>query len=123
MKYFVWVIFPLFALNACSEYPDSKLAGKWQGAALLEDGTPMPVDPGEVGFEFFLNGLYQYHSTLNYREAGTFSVRGNLLYTLDTINEASTEKAVKIMSLTPDSLFLKMNADGKELVVKLSKVQ
>jgi hypothetical protein len=45
-----------------------------------------------------------------------------LLYTLDTINQASSEKAVKIVNLTPDSLFLKMNEEGKIRIVKLFKV-
>ena len=123
MKNIACAALSLFLFNACGEFVDNKLVGTWQGATLLEDGMPMSVDPSEVGFDFYGNGLYQYRSTLNYREAGTFSIRGNLLYTLDTINEASTEKAVKIVTLTEDSLFIKMNAEGKERIVKLAKVK
>ncbi len=123
MKNIGCIILFLFLFNACNEYAESSLTGEWKGAALLEDGMPLEVDPAEIGFEFNKNGLYQFRSTLNYKEAGTFSIRGNLLYTLDTINEASTEKAVKIVLLTADSLFIKMNADGKERIVKLAKVK
>ena len=90
---------------------------------MVEDGMPIPVPPAEVGFEFFDNGYYHFRSTLNYKEAGTFSVSGALLYTMDTINEASTEKSVQILSVTEDSLFLKMNNEGKERVVKMFKVK
>lgn len=110
-------------LAACQDYPEKMLIGKWRAAALLEDGMPMPVAPEEVGFEFYPAGYYHFHSTLNYREAGSFFIRGGLLYTLDTLNEASTEKAVKILTLTQDSLFLKMNAEGKEQIVKLARVK
>lgn len=123
MKNFIW-IFPLFLLlHGCAKYPENKLEGKWKGSELSEDGMPMSVDPGEIGFDFFNNGYYRFRSTLNYREAGTFSVKGDLLYTLDTMNEASTEKAVKILTLTADSLHLMMNADGKERIVKLARAK
>lgn len=118
----VWIFFCLLIVGACQEYPGSKLSGKWRGSVLLEEGQPIPVNPEEISFEFSPNGLYQYHGNLNYREAGTFSIKGSLLYTLDTINDASTEKAVKIITLTEDSLFLKMNEDGKERIVKLAKM-
>ena len=90
------------ALVACSNFQEKKLLGKWQGASLMEDGMPIPVPPAEVGFEFFNNGYYHFRSTLGYKEAGTFSVSGALLYTMDTINEASTEKSVQILSVTKD---------------------
>ena len=99
------------------------MVGKWQASSLMEDGMPIPVPPSEVGFEFFNNGYYNFRSTLNYLEAGTFSVKGSLLYTMDTLNEASSEKSVQILALTKDSLFLKMNAEGKLQLVKLFRTQ
>lgn len=110
-------------LFGCANVQEKKLVGKWQGASLIEDGVPMQVSPSEIGFEFFNKGFYHFRSTLNYREAGRYSLIGNLLYTMDTINEASTEKSVQILELSDDSLFLKMNAEGKEQLVKLFKVK
>lgn len=106
-------------LIACDGIKEKDLLGTWQGAALLEDNMPVDIDPRLIGFEFYPDGFYKFNSTLNYREAGTYKVRGDLLYTLDTINEASTEKAVKILKLMPDSLFIKMNAEGRERIIKL----
>jgi hypothetical protein len=114
-------IFSVTLLVACGNVQEQKLVGKWQAATILEDGMPMPISPADVGFEFFGNGFYNYRSTLNYKEAGNFSVEGSLLYTLDTLNKASTEKSVQIMELTKDSLFLKMNNEGKILEVRLGR--
>jgi hypothetical protein len=83
---------------------------------------PLDIDISTLRFAFFESGHYTFQGTLDYREAGTFSIKGDLLYTLDTINQASSEKAVKIVNLTPDSLFLKMNEEGKIRIVKLFKV-
>ena len=74
------VLLPLL-LVACSNVQEEKLVGKWQATSLMEDEMPIPVLPSEVGFEFFDNGYYHFRSTLNYREAGTFSVRGSLPFT------------------------------------------
>lgn len=123
MKKSSLVLLTCVMLVACNNWQSKKLLGKWQCSALLEDGMPVPVTPSDINFQFFGNCYYNFTSTLNYKEAGTFSVKGGLLYTLDTINEASTEKAVQIINLTEDSLFLKMNADGKERIIKLFKVK
>lgn len=110
-------------LVGCTGLQDRKLLGKWQGASILEDGMPLPVPPSEIGFEFFKNGYYHYRSTLNYKEAGTYILNGSLLLTLDTINEASTEKVVQIIGLSDDSLKIKMNNEGKDLLLTLAKVK
>lgn len=122
MKGLSLILLTLLPIVSCTNVQEQKLVGTWQASSLMEDGMPIPVPPSEVGFEFFKNGDYHFRSTLNYEEAGIFSVKGSLLYTLDTLNEASTEKSVQILSLTKDSLFLKMNADGKLRTVKLFRV-
>lgn len=122
MKKVGFIFFLLLGIAACGNVQEKMLIGQWQAAAVLEDGMPMPISPSDIGFEFSPNGQYSFRSTLLYREAGSFSVDGNLLFTLDTINEASTEKSVQIMQVTPDSLFLKMNAEGKEQIIKLFKI-
>ncbi|MEZ4960776.1 MAG: hypothetical protein R2830_13220 [Saprospiraceae bacterium] len=106
----------------CTGLQQHQLTGRWKASDITEDGMPLDVDISTLGFVFSNDGFYEYHGTLNYKEAGSFSVRGDLLYTLDTINQASSEKAVKILNLTNDSLFLKMNEEGKIRIVKLFKV-
>jgi hypothetical protein len=123
MRYLGLVFFVFLLFFACDSEQEKKLFGKWQASALLEDGMPMDVDPLVIGFEFLPNGYYRFNGTLNYKEAGSFKIAGDLLYTIDTINEASSEKAVKITMLTKDSLFIRMNVEGKEQVIKLFKVK
>lgn len=121
MKGTLFTLTFLLALGGCNGMKEKALTGKWQACSVLEDGMPLDVNPDEVKFRFFENGLYTFNSTLSYKEAGTYKIIGDLLYTLDTINEASSEKTVKVMVLTEDSLFIKMNADGKEQLIKLYK--
>ncbi len=123
MKYAMIILSSLLFLFACKNVEKQKLVGKWQATSILEDGMPMPIPVNVVGFEFFPNGYYNFRSTLEYKEAGTFDVSGSFLHTLDTINEASTQKAVQIMQVSEDSLLLKMNADGKEQLIKLFKIK
>lgn len=114
------IILPvILAFSSCDLMKEHQLAGSWQAAGVLEDGMPLDIDPAEIQFRFFENGLYIFKSTLSYREAGTFKMEGNLLYTLDTLNEASSEKVVKVTNLTTDSLFIQMNAEGRERLIKL----
>ncbi len=122
-KYLTYFLAAFFVFFACQNVAKQKLVGKWQAAAITEDGMPMPVPVNVVGFEFFPNGYYNFRSTLEYKEAGNFEVSGSFLHTLDTINEASTQKSVQIVLLTADSLVLRMNAEGKEQLMKLFKIK
>ena len=81
----------------------------------------MAIDPKVIRFSFKDRDSYAFYSTLNYQESGTFYLDGRLLYTIDTLNKASTEKSVEIMLLTRDSLHLRMMEEGKERLVKLVK--
>lgn len=108
-------------LSACANLEENKLVGKWQAVSITEDGMPMPIPPAEVGFEFFNNGFYNYRSTLSYKEAGKFSVENGMLYTMDTLNKASTEKSVQILDIAQDSFSIKMNNEGKIQVVRLHR--
>lgn len=108
---------------ACQPSQEQMLCGKWQAFETLENDMPLKVDHSEIGFEFNDKGFYKFTSTLGYRESGRFSIKGDMLFTLDTVNKASSEKAVQIEKLTADSLFLRMNADGNERILKLYKVK
>jgi hypothetical protein len=118
MWVFTWVLIG-FAGFACSRYNETMLVGKWQGAALQEEGAEIPVQEKQIHLSFFPNGTYSYRSTLNYREAGTYYLDGALLYRRDTLNEASHEMRVKIIRLDEDSLFFRMQENGRERVMQL----
>ncbi len=123
MKTAIAIIASLFLLCSCENPNKRLLIGNWQTSEILEEGKPLEVDFSLIDFNFTEAGLYDYHSTLNYREAGSYYLQSNLLFTLDTLNEASMEKAVKITKLTQDSLFLKMNENGKERIMRLFRVK
>lgn len=99
------------------------ICGKWQAYQTLENHMPLQIDHSEITFVFDAHGLYQYTGSNGYREMGTFSIRDNTLYTLDTLNKASSEKALEIVKLTPDSLFLGMTVEGNPRILKLYKVK
>ncbi len=123
MKNFGLLVCVSFLFLQCNGQKEKQLNGEWRASEIIEDGMPLDLDISTLRFTFYNEGHYAYSGTLDYQEAGTYSVNGDLLYTLDTINQASSEKAVKIVNLTQDSLFLKMNEEGKIRVVKLFKVK
>lgn len=117
------IICVLLLFSACQTYEEDLLSGAWRGSSILESNQPLEIDPAAIKLTLQPNGAYQYESTLNYREAGTFYMEQQYLYTMDTLNQASTEKAVEIVLLTPDSLHLRMNEGGKERLLKMVREQ
>lgn len=108
-------------LFACDNLDTELIIGSWEGVTVLEEGKQLGVNPKEISFYFDKNESYRYNSTLNYKEAGSYYIESNYLFTTDTVNQASTEKAVEILVLSADSLHLKMDDNGKERILKLTK--
>lgn len=116
-------VFILLISISCTTPKEKFLIGNWQAVELLENGTPIEdIDIEVVRFYFDEKKQYQFHGTLNYKEAGTYYIDSRHLFTTDTINQATTEKAVEIVQLTEDSLAIKMNDGGKERIMKLVKL-
>jgi hypothetical protein len=105
--------------GACKKYEEDLLSGTWSGSAILEDRQPLGIEPSDIKLTLEPNGNYHYESTLNYEEAGTYYLEQQYLYTMDTLNQASTEKAVEIVLLTADSLHIRMNEGGKERLLMM----
>ncbi len=122
MKY-SFLIFLLFAVIGCGGVDADMLVGKWQASEILENGSALEIDLSPIGFEFSTDGFYHFTSTVNYEEAGTYCLRGPFLYTIDTLNTASSEKAVKITAITEDSLVLLMSLNGKDKIMKLFRAE
>lgn len=113
------LFFLLLALSACKQYEEDQLSGTWRGSAILEADQPLDIEPSNIRLILAPDGSYRYESTLNYQEAGTYFMDQQYLYTMDTINQASTEKAVEIILLNQDSLHLRMNENDKERLLKM----
>ena len=117
-----FLLLPFLLIVGCSHFDEQLLVGNWQASFVSEDGKVMEIDYTPVNFEFSKDGFYTFNSTIDYKEAGSYYINGNLLYTTDTLNTATTEKAVEITCLTQDSLILKMMANEKPKMMKLFRV-
>jgi len=107
-------------LSACQGgYEEEQLHGRWVGVAVTEEGSPLAIDPSQIQLRFLTDQRYTYRSTLDYKEAGSYFIDANYLYTRDTLNQASTEKAVELLKLKEDSLRIRMLEGGKERMLTL----
>lgn len=107
--------------TSCHPFQRRELIGSWKGAAILEDGDSLKIDPSLVTFQFTSKGGYTFTSTLNYRESGTYYLDAHLLHTQDTSRSGAPDKVVELLLLDKDSLHMRMQEHGKERIVKLSK--
>lgn len=123
LKNALCVVMAAFLAMGCAPVQEDLIKGSWKGVAILEDGAPLEVDPTVINMSFGDGNSYTYSSTLNYRESGTYYVDSKYLYTTDTLNQATTEKAVEIVGLTADSLILKMNEGGRERLLKMIRAK
>lgn len=106
---------------ACDKYANSDIAGNWEAIELTEVGDSLAVDLSAIGFVFSENGKYQFFSTLDYKEAGTFRLDGPYLFSTDTLQLPLREKAVEIVHLSTDTLALRMKEMGKERLLVLKR--
>jgi len=120
MQKLSFVLLLLCFLFSCSPVDDDLLIGEWQASELLEEGKALDVDLQEITLSFSDENYY-YTSTLNYRESGSYFINERYLFTVDTLNRASSEKAVEVQMLSADSLHLRMQEGGKERLLKLVK--
>lgn len=113
----------LLLASACGPKTEHQIVGNWQAIAVLEEGDSLEVDPQYIKLNLANNKGYTYNGPLKYEESGSYYVESKYLYTLDTLNQASTEKAVEIVKLTEDSLQLLMKEGARERLLKFVKVQ
>lgn len=110
----------LLCLSACGpRYSPEELDGNWSGIEFTEEGDSVLIDPTELKFYFSETGTYTYDGTLRYREEGEYRLERDLLVTKDALVDTAAEKAVRILTLNPDTLRLKMNAGGREQLLTL----
>lgn len=115
----LYLLLLLFACS-CSNPLKKAVIGNWKAALITEEGKKLEVNTGEVKLNLQENGQYNYSSTLNYQEAGSWFLDENLLFTNDTIHKAG-QKAVMIVNAKQDTLVLKMAENGKNRLLTLIK--
>ncbi len=123
LNYYTWclLILSVFMCADCSENEPMAITGKWEATALEEEGEPIDVQLDKIRFTFYPDANYDYHSTLNYREAGRYHLKSKYLYTIDTLNDASVEKVVEITQMLQDTMVIKMEQNGKERLLTLAR--
>ena len=107
-------------LFSCGGIQKEDLKGNWTAVELTEEGDSLRVNLEEITLSFGDFG-YDFTSTLNYKEAGIYTLKDNLLMTLDSLNEGTKEKLVEITKLQNDSMFIRMNEAGKERILVMTK--
>ena len=113
------IIIAYLTFVACQTNEPSPIIGQWEAIALTEETVPLEVEMSQIKFDFRANGQYDFHSTLNYREAGNYKIQSNYLLTTDTLHATAHEKMVKIESIQNDTLVLLMKKENKERKIKL----
>lgn len=108
--------------TACGPTPEEMLRGNWKAIAIIEEDSTLQIDISTVRFSFDQNGRYNYNGNLNYREAGTYYVEQQYLYTTDTTRNATETKAVELHFLSPDSLFIKMKDNDKNRELRCIRI-
>lgn len=120
---FVFVAFMLFLLGCEEPLDQTLLHGDWQADQYLASGQPKKTDPSLISFSFDANNTYTYRGGLSYKEAGNYRLERSVLYSTDTLSNQRIEKAVKIIRITTDSLYLEMNNGGIEEELILHKIR
>jgi hypothetical protein len=115
---FLLLILTLFF--SCEKLNKEHLKGHWSAIHLTEEGDSLKVNLEEITLAFS-DKKYDFTSTLNYKESGTYLLKDNLLFTVDTLNDKANEKVVEITKLKADSLFIRMNDGGKERILVMKK--
>ena len=97
----------LFSLCSCGHDTEKQLTGEWKAHLLTERLDTLDLPPNDVRLTFSPPHMYTFEGTLRYREAGTFRVKGRVIFVKDTLNQKA-EKAIHIESLKGDTLILNM---------------
>ncbi len=122
LKYFLCLLI-MYSVYACGSGLDKTLLhGTWQAVSLVENGQPGKTDLSQTQFIFLPTGGYEYRSSINYKEQGTYFLDGKFLVSKDTLQEAIA-KSVKIEFLSSDSLLFNMNSNGVPQLLGLKKVK
>jgi len=114
------ILLGILYLTGCSNPYETQIIGDWTATKITEEGEELNVDAQEVQLSLKTNGDYSYNSTLKYKEAGSWFLDENLLFTNDTVHKAG-QKAVMILSVQEDTLVIKMEEKGKERLLTLTK--
>lgn len=115
------IILSFMIISSCSQWSAQDLTGLWEATSVTEEDQSLEVDYPSISLLLNTDGTYEYSGTLNYREAGKWSVKSNYLYTRDTLKPDGDQKIVFIKSFSKDTLELQMAEAEKTRILKMVK--
>ncbi|MBL7831383.1 MAG: lipocalin family protein [Saprospiraceae bacterium] len=111
-------VFILINLGGLKKYI---ILGNWKGANVSENGNSVKTDWSKVKFTFDLNGQYTYTNPSEYVEQGKYKIDKNMLITSPLNIENEEQRSVEIIQLRLNSLILRMNDSGNEIILQLKR--
>lgn len=97
------------------------ILGSWQGANVSENGNTVTTDWSKVKFKFGLDGAYTYINQSEYSEQGKYKIENNMLITTPQNIDEGEKRSVEIIQLRINSLILRMNDSGNEIILQLKR--
>ena len=108
--------------QACN-IEEAQLGGSWQALQFYENGQSSKVPLNEVKLTISPNNRYQFQSLGMYSEAGKWRCASNYLILKDTTANPPSERMLKVLYQSTDSLKIRMERNGVEQVLFLGKIK
>jgi hypothetical protein len=97
------------------------ILGSWKGANVSQNGNSVITDWSKVKFNFSISGKYTYINPAEYSEQGKFKIKDNMLITFPGSFSNGEQRSVEIIQLRLNSLILRMNDGGNEIILQLKR--
>ena len=98
------------------------ITGSWHGIKVTQNGNPIQSNWSGVKFKFSIDGDYLFTNTSDYFESGKYEIKENMLMTIPENDQTGTLRSVEIMKLKFNTLILRMNDKGNEIILHLERV-
>ena len=122
MRFPLYFLLSFFLLCiSCSPFSKSNLVGHWTAVSVLQKDIPLEVNHSEITLSFTQNDTYNFTSTLNYKEAGSYQLNGQKLITTDTLQKPPASKTVLIDKLSSDTLRINMKNQSDWMLLTMIK--
>jgi hypothetical protein len=108
---------------AACRVDDGAMVGKWQATHFYENQQSVNVPLEEVKLVFEPNHRYFFQTIGQYSEGGRWRCSGKYLILSDTTEANPSEKMLKVLYQSNDSLKIKMSREGKEQVLFFARTQ
>lgn len=117
-------LFIVFVSTICftNIWDKVSIVGSWHGKTLSQNGSAIGSDWSNVKFIFNVNGKYSYTNASEYTENGKYEVKDHMLVTIPENDQTGNVRSVEIIKLKLNSLVLRMNDNGNEIILQLERV-